>query len=111
MGVEPGLSGKSFIIQGYGNVGYWASKYFVQAGAKLVGVAEYNGSIYDPSGINPDLLWEHKKTKDIIKFPASKVFDGEDAIYQQAYTFLLFIEIFSSQQPYKNPSMHKTLTK
>ena len=84
MGVETGLAGKTFIIQGFGNVGYWASKYFVQAGAKLVGVAEYNGSIYDPNGINPDLLWEHKKTKDIKSFPIKTKFDGEEAIYQKA---------------------------
>lgn len=43
-------------MQGFGNVGYWASKFFVEAGATLVGVAEYNGSIYCPEGINPDKL-------------------------------------------------------
>lgn len=37
--VVPGLQGKTIIIQGFGNVGYWASKYFTEEGAKLVGVA------------------------------------------------------------------------
>lgn len=30
LGVEQGIKGKSFIVQGYGNVGYWASKFFVE---------------------------------------------------------------------------------
>lgn len=47
LGVEIGLKGKSFLIQGFGNVGYWASKFFVEEGAKLVGVAEFDGSIYN----------------------------------------------------------------
>lgn len=39
LGVETGIKGKSFIVQGFGNVGYWASKFFVEEGARLVGVA------------------------------------------------------------------------
>ena len=30
LGVSRGLAGKKFIVQGFGNVGYWASKFFVQ---------------------------------------------------------------------------------
>jgi glutamate dehydrogenase (NAD(P)+) len=33
-------------------VGYWASKYFIEEGAKLIGVAEIDGSIYNPEGID-----------------------------------------------------------
>jgi glutamate dehydrogenase (NAD(P)+) len=47
LGVSPGIKGKTFIVQGFGNVGYWASKFFVSEGAKLVGVAEFDGSIYN----------------------------------------------------------------
>ncbi len=47
LGVEVGIKGKKFIVQGFGNVGYWASKFFVEEGAKLVGVAEFDGSIYN----------------------------------------------------------------
>ena len=85
LGVELGVKGKSFIIQGYGNVGYWASKFFHEEGAKLVGVAEFDGSIYNEDGIHPDELFEHKmKSKGVKDFPGAKYFENEDAIYQNA---------------------------
>ena len=59
LGVTKGIAGKSFIVQGFGNVGYWASKFFVEAGAKLVGVAEVGGSFYNPEGIDPVQLKAH----------------------------------------------------
>lgn len=47
-----GLKDKKIIIQGFGNVGYWASKFFSKDGAKIVGIVEHNSAIYDPSGID-----------------------------------------------------------
>jgi glutamate dehydrogenase (NAD(P)+) len=45
--IVPGLQNKSFIIQGFGTVGLWTTRYFTEEGAKLVGVAEIDGSIYN----------------------------------------------------------------
>lgn len=39
LGLEPGLEGKRIIIQGFGNVGYWAAKFFAANGATIIGVA------------------------------------------------------------------------
>lgn len=89
MGVEPGIKGKSFIVQGFGNVGYWASKFFVEEGAKLVGVAEFDGSIYNEDGIDPDSLNEFKiKNHGVTSYPGCKVFQGEEAIYEKADIFI-----------------------
>ena len=77
LGVTLGLFGKTFIVQGFGNVGYWASKFFTDAGAKLIGVAELDGSILNPEGINPsDLLIfkNQSKTNGVRGFPGSKSF-------------------------------------
>merc|ERR1712137_909582 len=46
MGVSTGIKGKSVIVQGFGNVGYWACKFLEENGAKIIGVGEWNGSIY-----------------------------------------------------------------
>jgi glutamate dehydrogenase/leucine dehydrogenase len=59
-GIEGGLKGKTFVIQGFGAVGYYASHFMHHYGAKLIGVAEYDGSIYNPDGIDPDDLFVHK---------------------------------------------------
>jgi glutamate dehydrogenase (NAD(P)+) len=49
-----GLKGKRFIVQGLGNMGYWASKFFTDDGALLVGVAEADSSFIYLERINPD---------------------------------------------------------
>lgn len=91
LGVKEGLKGKTFSIQGFGNVGYWASKFFIKEGAKLVGVAEWDGSIYDENGINPDELLEFKNrspTKTVKKYPGANTYEGEDAIYKPVDFFI-----------------------
>jgi len=53
VGLTTGLKNKTFIVQGFGNVGFYAAKYMTESGAKLTGVVEYDGSIYNPNGIDP----------------------------------------------------------
>jgi glutamate dehydrogenase (NAD(P)+) len=59
-------------------------------GAKLVGVAEIDGSIYNPEGINPGELMSYKRLKKGVKgFPgATKYFEDEAAIYQPCDIFI-----------------------
>jgi glutamate dehydrogenase (NAD(P)+) len=45
-----GIKNKSLIVKGFGQLGYYYSKYMVQHGAKLVGVIEVDGSIYHDNG-------------------------------------------------------------
>lgn len=69
LGLERGLEGKSFVVQGLGNVGYHAAKFFTEGGAKLVGVAEYEGAIHKPDGIDlPALMAHRKETGSILGF-------------------------------------------
>ncbi|MCB0410694.1 MAG: glutamate dehydrogenase, partial [Flavobacteriales bacterium] len=53
------LKGKTYIVQGFGNVGYWASHFMQKEGAKLIAVQDASGSIINSKGIDPDLLNEH----------------------------------------------------
>ncbi|MGE0640065.1 MAG: Glu/Leu/Phe/Val dehydrogenase [Thermoanaerobaculia bacterium] len=73
LGLEAGLEGKTAVVQGLGNVGYYAAKFLVEAGVKLVGVAEREGSISDPDGIDLEKLMAHRaETESILGFPGAK---------------------------------------
>jgi len=50
--MSKGIEGKSVIIQGFGNVGQWASHFFSKDGAKVLGIIEYNSGIYDSNGLD-----------------------------------------------------------
>ena len=72
-GYTTGLAGKTFIVQGYGNVGYHASRFLVQSGAKLIGIVEAESSVYEVNGINPDDVFEYKiKNKTLTGYPLAK---------------------------------------
>ena len=52
LGLTRGLEGKRVIVQGLGNVGYWAARFLHEAGALVVAVAEYNGAVSNPKGLD-----------------------------------------------------------
>ncbi len=81
LGLKPGLEGKTFVIQGLGNVGYYAAKYMIEGGAKLVGVAEIEGSIYDANGIDLEELMAYRKdTGSIIGFGDTEELEENDTV-------------------------------
>jgi glutamate dehydrogenase (NAD(P)+) len=72
LGLSPGLEGKRVVVQGLGNVGYHAAKLLQQAGAVLVGLAEYEGAIWSERGLDVEQVMTHRKeTKSILNFPGA----------------------------------------
>ncbi|MCZ6758560.1 MAG: Glu/Leu/Phe/Val dehydrogenase [Bacteroidetes bacterium] len=62
LGLETGLAGKTVVVQGLGNVGFHAAKYLEEEGeAKIVGIAEYEGAIHNPDGLNVESVVAHRK--------------------------------------------------
>ncbi len=59
LGLNPGIEGKTCVIQGFGNVGYYAALFLHNHGAKIIAISEYNGAVYSPSGIDPERAREH----------------------------------------------------
>lgn len=73
LGLPTGIAGKRFVIQGLGNVGYYAAEALCGAGATLVGVAEIEGAIANPKGIDFAALIEYRKqTGTVLGFPGSE---------------------------------------
>lgn len=57
------LKGKKFIVQGFGNVGYWASHFLVQDGAVLLAVQDAHATIINEKGISVEALFDHSKPR------------------------------------------------
>jgi glutamate dehydrogenase (NAD(P)+) len=78
--LSTGLAGKTMIIQGMGNVGSFTGMISQQEGdVKVVGVGEYEGSIYLESGIDIEkLLQVRKETGSILNYPGAKTFAQAD---------------------------------
>lgn len=73
IGLKTGVEGQKIIIQGLGNVGYYAALFFEEAGAKIIGIGEYNSAIINPKGLNIKALKEYfTKNKTLNGFPGSK---------------------------------------
>jgi glutamate dehydrogenase (NAD(P)+) len=47
------------VVQGFGNVGSWASRIICALGCKLVGVSDVHGAIHSQQGIDPEELFAH----------------------------------------------------
>ncbi|MEO5500428.1 MAG: Glu/Leu/Phe/Val dehydrogenase dimerization domain-containing protein, partial [Ginsengibacter sp.] len=76
LGLQVGVKGKTVCVQGMGNVGYHSALFFQQAGAKIVGIAEYEGAIYSDKGLDIDEVFKHRKsTGSILDFPGAKNFE------------------------------------
>ncbi|SDH01516.1 Glu/Leu/Phe/Val family dehydrogenase [Winogradskyella thalassocola] len=67
------LNGKKFIVQGFGNVGYWASHFLEKDGAKLVGVQDAQGSIQNQDGLDVEALFKYNLANKgtIVNYPDS----------------------------------------
>jgi glutamate dehydrogenase (NAD(P)+) len=55
------LEGCRVIIQGFGNVGSNAANLMSDRGYKIIGIAEYDGGLYNPNGIDICSLLEHRQ--------------------------------------------------
>jgi len=82
LGLAPGLKGKRAVVQGMGNVGYYAAKFLQEGGCTIVGLAEYEGAIHNPKGLDVDAVLKHRKeTHSILNFPgAQNILKTTDAL-------------------------------
>ncbi|HEX5024883.1 MAG TPA: Glu/Leu/Phe/Val dehydrogenase [Agriterribacter sp.] len=72
VGLAGGVEGKKVVVQGLGNVGYHAAKFFREGGAKVIALAEFEGAIYNPEGLNEEDVFQHrKKGGTILNFPGA----------------------------------------
>ncbi|KAJ7987788.1 hypothetical protein DPEC_G00330140 [Dallia pectoralis] len=76
-GIENFINEASYMSMGFGNVGLHSMRYLHRYGAKCVGIAEYDGSIYNPAGIDPKQLEDYKlQNGTIVGFPGAQPYEG-----------------------------------
>ena len=65
------------IIQGFGNVGSNSARLLALKGYKVIGIAEYDGGLYNPAGIDIGKLLEHRERNGSIHgFKGAEPFDS-----------------------------------
>ena len=73
---SPDLNDQKIIIQGLGNVGLHSAKSLFATGAKIIGIAEKDGAIFNKEGINIIELEKYKQDKNtILGFPNTETID------------------------------------
>ena len=74
------LNGKTVVVTGSGNVAIYAVQKATQLGAKVVAMCDSNGYIYDPNGINLDVV------KDIKEVKRGRIKEYADRVEGATYT-------------------------
>ena len=79
LGLEPGIAGKTMIVQGLGNVGSYTAKISQdEGGVKIIGVGEVEGYLYNPAGIDiHDLLMYRAEHRSFEGYPGAEFFGKE----------------------------------
>lgn len=83
-GIKPGVAGKKTIIQGLGNVGYHAAKFLQEDGnAVIVGIAEYEGAIWNPDGLDVEAVVAYRKEHGTVEgFPGAEFVEDSSQLLE-----------------------------
>jgi len=69
------------IIQGFGNVGSNAAKLMMEKGYKIIGIAEYDGGLYNSNGIDIHLLLEYRQRNGtVMGFKGAEAVNSSDLL-------------------------------
>ena len=84
-----GLDGQRIVVQGLGNVGFHAAQFLsTEDGARIIAVAERDGAVINPEGLNIALLREHLRETGGVRG-----FDGGEYIADSAAALALDCDI------------------
>lgn len=73
------LRNKTFAVQGFGNVGYWAAYFMEKEGSKMIAVQDAFGSIQSNDGIDVEGLFAYSNANknSILGYPKAKKIEND----------------------------------
>ena len=78
------LDGCRVIIQGCGNVGSNAARLMMEHGYKIVGIAEKDGGLYNPNGVDVHQLLEYKyRNNTVLGFRGAEAMPSDEVILSE----------------------------
>lgn len=83
LGLDVGVEGKKCIVQGFGNVGYWTAHYLAKHNAKVTGIIEFNGAIYDENGLDVEAAHEYWTLHKTFEGYPATLMDPEECFYRR----------------------------
>ena len=71
--IDLDLRGARVVVQGFGTVGQGAARYMAELGARVIGVSDSRGAVFDPDGLDPLLVSRHKQeTGSVVDAPRAR---------------------------------------
>jgi len=75
------IAGKTFAVQGFGNVGAWAARLIAAEGGRIVAVSNSRTGIYNQNGIDAESLWQtYQKGEKSFAFGAGEPITNADLL-------------------------------
>jgi glutamate dehydrogenase (NAD(P)+) len=71
----------TIVIQGFGNVGFWAARLASEAGAKVVAVSDVAGGTYNPNGLDIDAVMGHLREElSVTSYPEADAVENDELL-------------------------------
>jgi glutamate dehydrogenase (NAD(P)+) len=78
------VQGCRVIVQGFGNVGSNAAKLLFEKGYTIAGIAEYDGGLFNPMGIDISALMRHRKLAGtVVGFAGAEAVDPAELLTRE----------------------------
>ncbi|KAJ6851681.1 glutamate dehydrogenase 2, mitochondrial [Iris pallida] len=78
------ISGLTFVIQGFGNVGSWAAQLVHERGGKVVAIGDASGALRNPNGIDIPAIIKHKGAGGVLKdFKGADAMDAKELLVHE----------------------------
>ena len=75
------IQGARVAIQGFGNVGSFAARFFSEAGAKVIAIADVSGAVFNENGLDVRALLDYVRSSGGVKgFAGGKDLGGEEVL-------------------------------